>query len=269
MDPVGHLGADAVLGRPPDRGEHGRQILREDVPMERLERPRECPGLEPMEPFQRGRPDDVPGRHVPFPGAHRPCLEREGEVFAAAAKFHLVALAVDRPGHELRDRVCDADLLLSEGVRGVVIKHELAEQSADVNQGDERERGNAFGVEHWTKRSQLRIERNIRHQNRFRILSVGRPGTVPVHRRPVRLGKPLPGPEPHDALAVEHQDRRSLDADGPLERDECSLVDPLDGLRFGGDLAEIVDRGNCTGPSQLTLAGTRELIRRHRSTMLA
>jgi hypothetical protein len=92
---------------------------------------------------------------------------------------------------------------------------------------------------------------------------------VPVHCRPVCLGEPLPGPEPHDALAVEHQDRRSLDADGSLERDERSLVNALDGLRFGGDLAEIVDREDCTGPSQLTLPGARELIRRHRSTMLA
>jgi hypothetical protein len=268
-DPVGHLRAGAVLGRPPDRGEHGRQILREDVALKRLERPRECPGLEPMEPFQRGRPDDVPGRHVPFPGAHRPGLEREGEVLAAAAKFHLVALAVDRPGDELRNRGCDADLLLGEGVRSVVIEHELPEQAAGVDQGNERERHDAFGVEHRTKCSHLRIERNIRHQNRFRILRVGRPGTVPVHRRPVCLRKPPPAAEPHDALAVEQQDRRSLDADGPLERDERSLVDPLDGLRFGGDLAEIVDREDCTGPSQLTLAGTRELIRRHRSTMLA
>ena len=221
-----------------------------------------------MDPFQRGRPDDLPGRQIPFPGAHRPCLEREGEVFAAAAKFHLVALAVDRPGDELGNRGCHADLALGKGVRGVVVEHELAEQAAGVNQGDEREGRDAFGIEHRTKRNQLRIERNIRHQYRLRIRRVGRPGTMPLDGHPVLLGQAAPRSEPDHALAVEHQDGRSLDADGPLQRGERSVIDALDGLRFAGDLAEIVDREDCTGPRRLTLDDVRELICRHRSTML-
>ena len=80
---------------------------------------------------------------------------------------------------------------------------------------------------------------------------------MPLDGHPVLLGQAAPRSEPDHALAVEHQDGRSLDADGPLQRGKRSVIDALDGLRFAGDLAEIVDREDCTGPRRLTLDDVR------------
>ena len=211
----------AVLGSSPIAASAAGD-LREDVALEYLEGPRECPGLA-HGLFQRGRPDDLPGRQVPFQVPIAPASSAR-ERFRGWAKSHLGCAAVDRPGDEFGDRGCRGPRP-GKGVRGVVVEHELAEQAAGVNQGDEREGRDAFGMN--TGRSAASSG------------SSGTSGTSigsdPSRREtrddaldghPVLLGQAAPRSEPDHALAVEHQDGRSLDADGLLQRGERSVIEP-------------------------------------------
>ena len=75
------------------------------------------------------------------------------------------------------------------------------------------------------ERLQAGVVADIGHHQDLRVRRVGPPGRVALQRSSVLVGDAAPGLEPHDAVGIEPQNRRAVDAEAMFERVQGGVVD--------------------------------------------
>ena len=95
------------------------------------------------------------------------------------------------------------ELVGAQLVWQVVIQHELANDPAEADEGDECEGRDPLRLDCRKQRLQRCVAGHVPDDDRLRVESLGRPGCVPLDGRAVLGGEPAKGLEPHDAVGVE------------------------------------------------------------------
>ena len=113
----------------------------------------------------------------------------------------------DRGGDVIGNRASQLELLGIDGTRLAVVDHELADEPAIGNQGDEGEPPNALTTEHGHQRRELLVLFDVGDDDGLRALDVASPRRVSFHCLPIGVGEPTPGLEAHHVVIVVGEDR--------------------------------------------------------------
>jgi hypothetical protein len=124
-----------------------------------------------------------------------------------------------------RDGKGKVDVGLAENVRGIVVRHELADQRTVRHDRKKRESRDTLGLDDRFERFWWISCFHVGDANGDRVLDIARPWRVPFDSAPIRVGQAAPSDKAHDAGSVEEEDSGPAAPQPPGNRIERSFVD--------------------------------------------
>lgn len=94
-------------------------------------------------------------------------------------------------------------------MRFVVIQHELADDTAEADERNKGHRGDTFRFDRRQECGERRLERDVRHHERFGIGRVRPPWRMAFHGAAIFSGDTSPRRKAHDAVAVVQKNGRA------------------------------------------------------------
>jgi hypothetical protein len=253
-NPVLDVVRHAVGQRPLYGREHLAAIVGMDLALVAGERPVERACREAVNARQIVGPLHGVGAEIPIPRAHRRRVQRKPETLLAAAGLFLGPGPFERKRHLCRDDARQLQVVAAGRGRRIEIQHELADDAIEADQGDERQRRDPFAGEDRPIGFERVVGRHVRYPDRLRIWTIRFPRRVAFHRAAVRLGQTAERLESHDAIGIEQENGRTLDAEPGMERVERRPVYLMGGsaLAHGAGQAQTgrdVLRSRCRHPA--------------------
>ena len=141
-----------------------------------------------------------------------------------------------------RDEATQHDMGPCEPMRGVVVRHELAEKPPRPKQREEGQRADALRQDHRSEAPQTLIRSRVMDENRFGLGCVSGPGAVSFRRVAILIRQPAPRLEADHPIRVEEQNRGTRGPERRRNRVQRRGIDLLECFGSRGRRRETIER---------------------------